>query len=183
MKIEILTGQAEMLEKIFAQANTDGQSLSDIEQRCLKAAFDPDHGNALAQVEKEFPSKEAFDEFVARAGRLIERTLLHAAESRPEMTSEVRAKLEKFMTGRGEAVVGSVISMTMFGRMPAALRALGIVVLIVPLAAIVGTRLYADLAAGRMDASSRTIIQFALALVAAAAVWSIFNLVSKLNSR
>lgn len=132
---------------------------------------------------KEFPSKEAYDEFVARACRRIERAVVHEAESRPEMTAEARATLEKFMTGRGEALVGSVLSMAAFGRMPAVLRALGVAALVVPLAIVMGSVLYADLVHGRMEASSRLVIQAALALVVGAAVWSVFNLVNKINAR
>jgi len=183
MKIEIHAGQAELLEKIIAEASAEGQSLNDLEQRCLKAVFDPNHQNALEQIKKEFPSKEAYDEFVTRACRLIERAMLHEAESRPEMTAEARATLEKFMTGKGEAVVGSVISMTLFGRMPAVLRAVRIATLILPLSAFIGWRLYTDLARGRMGGSNRTVMQFALALVVGAAVWSVLNLVNKLNAR
>lgn len=183
MKVEIQAGQAELLEKILAEANAEGQSLNELEQRCLKMVFEANHQKALAQIEKEFPSKEAYDEFVARACRLIERAVLHQAESRPEMTSQARATLEKFMSGRGEAVVGSVISMTLFGRMPGVLRALVIAALVLPLAAIMGTRLYAELAGGRMAASNRTVIQVALALVVAAAVWSVLNLVKKAGAR
>ena len=183
MKIEIQTGQAEMLEKIFAQANAEGQSLSDLEQRCLKAAFDADRGNAVAQVEKEFPSKEAYDEFVARAGRLIERTLLQAAESRPEMTSEVRAKLDKFMTGRGEAMVGSVISMAVFGRMPGVLRAIGSVVLVLPLTTFFGWRVYAELAGGKLPSSSRIPLEVVLALLVLIAASSVVNLLNKISAK
>jgi hypothetical protein len=67
--------------------------------------------------------------------------------------------------------------------MPAVLRAVGIAALILPLSAIMGWRLYADLTGGRMPPSSRTVIQVALALVVSAAVWSVFNLVNKVSAR
>ncbi len=183
MKIEIQAGQAELLEKIIAEANAQGQPLNELEERCLRIALDQQRHKELAQIEREFPSKEAYDEFVARAARLIERTILHEAETRPELTPQARASLEKFLSGRGEAVVSSVFSMAMFGRMPPVLRAVGTAVLILPLAAIAGWQLYAELTGGRMTASSRLVFQAALALLIAAAIWSVLNVLKKLGER
>jgi hypothetical protein len=183
MKIEIQAGQAELLEKICAQAQTDGQPLSELELRCLRASFADVKHTGLKEIQREFPSPEAYDQFVSRAGKLLERTLVNEVEKSPQLTPEARGAIEKFLSSGGEAVVGSVVSMAMFGRVPAALRALLTLLAVLPLAAIFGWVLYSDLAGGKLPPSSRIPIEFIFALLVFIVLSTIVNLLKKVFAR
>jgi hypothetical protein len=184
MNLEIkVEGIEQLMKQVAANAAAEGQPLSELEQRCLRIALQ-DHTHAgLKEIEKEFPSPEAYNDFVGRAQLLIEQAVLHEAESHPEMTPQARAALEKFLTGKGGAVVGSAISMALFGKMPGVMKAFGVAALVVPLAAIVGWQVYADLASGRVAASSRFPLQAILGLAVLAAVSSIVNLLKELSGK
>jgi hypothetical protein len=183
MKVEIQASGAQFLEKIAQEAEAEGQSLSDLEKRCLAAAFQPEHEKALKQIEQEFPSPEAYSEFIARVRGLIERAVVKEAESRPEMTPQARALLEKLVSGKGEAVVGSLISLALFGRAPVVVRALGTAMALVPLAAVATWVLYPILASGQLSSTNKFFVELFLALVIVAAVSSVLRLVRKASER
>ena len=183
---EIKIDRAQFLELVVAQAGSEGQPLSELEKKCVSVALKGEaRQQEFAEIKKQFPSKEAFDEFVARAARLVERALLREVEAQPELTPHARAMMESFVAGGGGSVVEGAISAAMFGRMPPVLRALGIAAVALPLAVVIviGWRLYADLNGGRLPSSSRSVIETALALVAAVAVWVVLNLLKKISDR
>ena len=182
MNTEVTIDRAQFLALIVAEANSEGQPLNELEKKCMSIALEGAvRQKEFAEIKKQFPSMETFDQFVARAARLVERALLHEVEAQPELTPHARAVMERFLAAGGESVVEGTISAAMFGRMPPALRALGITAVVLPLAVVIGWRLYAILNGGRLPSSSRSAVEVVLALVAAVAVWVVLNLLKKIS--